>query len=353
MVRGETVHHRRSPGVHGPHRRAHRQIHDSTPEEALERLTPLISPENNQRLKARSQVVLLTTPLLFAQGIVPEPSKAVLELLMPDGAARTVELPSVGVGSRGAFTSAPRRTEGYVPLAYRDPATPYTYEYLPDQATVYLAFNHSREDFPNQFVSFSDNMIADGTGKQIDRVVIDLRHNGGGALDYSEALVRYAKQSAWSQAKYYGIIGRNTFSAGMFHAYQLQQELGAKLIGEPTGGKPWAWGYVGQFSLPYYRLNVQYSTEFYKLTPEDRDWLAPDIQPDLKASDYFSRFDPWLAIALADGAKPGSLQLDAPRSEDGSANNTPITRSNRARRCASSPPERRSPSYSVTPRPKS
>ena len=28
----------------------------------------------------------------------------------------------------------------------------------------------------------------------------------------------------------------------MFHAYQLQQELGAKLIGEPTGGKPWAWG---------------------------------------------------------------------------------------------------------------
>jgi hypothetical protein len=105
----------------------------------------------------------------------------------------------------------------------------------------------------------------------------------------------------------------------MFHAWQLRQELGATLIGEPTGGRPWGWGYVGQFELPFSRLTVQYSTQFYRLTPEDREAVAPDLTADISAPEYFGRFDPWFAIALAGGATRGLLRVTGVSREDGGA----------------------------------
>ena len=76
-------------------------------------------------------------------------------------------------------------------------------------------------------------------------------------------------------------MGRGTQSAAMVNAIELRKDLNAILVGEPSGTKPNYYSENDELRLPNSRLQVSYSTRYYKLQDQDTPSLMPDrlIEP--------------------------------------------------------------------------
>jgi len=101
----------------------------------------------------------------------------------------------------------------------------------------------------------------------------------------------------------YVLIDNVTFSAAMSNAAQFSQILNAKLVGEPTGGKPSGYQDIGQFFLPNSKLVVTYSKRFYHFKDDQKDALYPDINIELSIDDYVKKNDRQLGWILDDIAE--------------------------------------------------
>lgn len=89
--------------------------------------------------------------------------------------------------------------------------------------------------------------------KQVDKVVFDIRFNGGGSSPQgeSEMIEKYAKYLKKNPSiKTYVITGRNTFSSAVLNAMDLKRLTNAVFVGEETAGKPNHFGEVKAFQLP-------------------------------------------------------------------------------------------------------
>lgn len=102
---------------------------------------------------------------------------------------------------------------------------------------------------------------------------------------------------AISMDQVFVVIGRDTFSSGMFAAIDLKR-LGAILIGEPTGNRPNSFGNVSLFTLPNSRLTWQVSTRLFQFPDFPGDALMPDIPIEISSMDYFAERDPVLDAIL-------------------------------------------------------
>ena len=94
------------------------------------------------------------------------------------------------------------------------------------------------------------------------------------------------------------IIGRNTFSSGILNAVDLKK-VGARLVGEPTGGSPNHFGEVKTLDLPNSRIQVTYSVKYFKVMDEDARSLMPDIPIGVCFSDYLAGRNAAIETALS------------------------------------------------------
>jgi C-terminal processing protease CtpA/Prc len=149
-----------------------------------------------------------------------------------------------------------------------------------ERATAYLNFA--------QYPSFEDMLeFAAAVRARLERegirnLVIDLRENGGGDFYMGLVLSSDILQVDTLDWQYgiYVLIGRHTFSAAMSNAAQFRQILNARLVGEPTGGNPVAYGEAGMFHLPHSGWPVMYSKRFYRFQANDTPGVQPDIPVD-------------------------------------------------------------------------
>jgi hypothetical protein len=138
--------------------------------------------------------------------------------------------------------------------------------------------------------------------EQPDKLVIDLRNNGGG--DYNVGL-KYLieplrKESKINQRGHlFVLIGANTFSAAMSNAAQFRTMTNAMLVGQPIGEKPNSYQEPRQFTLPNSHLVVRYSTRFYKFVEGQDNVVAPDKAITPTWEDYRNGDDVVLEWVLA------------------------------------------------------
>ena len=78
----------------------------------------------------------------------------------------------------------------------------------------------------------------------------------------------------------------------------LAEQLGAVLIGEPTGGKPNHFGALGSFVLPNSQLAISHSTKTFVKVDGDPDSVYPDVLVELDSADFFAGHDRVLEAAL-------------------------------------------------------
>ena len=83
------------------------------------------------------------------------------------------------------------------------------------------------------FVNQIDEVLTD---ESYDRVVLDLRYNGGGSDGVLIPLIHLLEERYKQDGiQLYTLVGSNTFSSALINAVMLK-EVGYIIVGEPTGG---------------------------------------------------------------------------------------------------------------------
>ena len=182
----------------------------------------------------------------------------------------------------------------------RDDAT-YWIQWVESSQLLYLQFNSCRNDAAKPFADFCAELFAEADAHEVERLVVDLRRNGGGDSTVIAPLFQGlgARRRLRRKGHLFVAIGPGTFSSAMMNAIQMRAGYGALLVGEPTGGKPNAYGEVKGFELPHSKLLVQYSTKYFDQVPGDPASVEPDLVAPLSWAHWSAGRDPVLEAVLA------------------------------------------------------
>ena len=173
-----------------------------------------------------------------------------------------------------------------------------------DGQTLYLQYNevvrNGRSESIDQLATEIGTTLDNGG---ITRLVVDLRYNpGGDDRTYRSLLHVLTTNPVLSPpGSLLVLIGRQTFSAAVLLATELDKQTNAAFIGEPTGGSPNLYGNPRPLQLPNSGIVVQVSSKYFEVGgPSDhRDAIAPDIAATTSIDDLLAGRDPVLDAALA------------------------------------------------------
>jgi hypothetical protein len=278
---------------------------DVDADEAFERVGELFAYENHSKLINTGTVYITLMPALAAVGIADAFDADSFELTIKDDQGeRAVSLDCTIPKERQQWTSFAQLFKGDMPLAYRKSSGNYQTDFLADTKTVYLAYNKCKdaEDFPMK--TLIEFVMTKSDELDAQRLIIDLRFNGGGDETILWPMMDALKQSDRFKDKgdIVVLISRWTFSSAMTNAHQLKERLGAILIGEPTSGKPNHFGQLGSFVLPNSKLTISHSTKWFQKVEGDPDAVEPDMLVEFDSAAFFGGRDPVLEAALGLGS---------------------------------------------------
>uniref|UniRef100_UPI003565AF30 S41 family peptidase n=1 Tax=Ancylomarina sp. TaxID=1970196 RepID=UPI003565AF30 len=158
-----------------------------------------------------------------------------------------------------------------------------------------IKFGHPEKakKYPS-FTEFENKIFHTIKEQPIKQFVFDMRFNGGGSSAQGTEFVKKISQikEINSKGKLYVVIGRKTFSSAIINAIDFKNQTEVILVGEETSGKPNHFGEIRSFDLPHSKLNVTYSTKYFKETDEDINTIVPDICIETSFEDYMNGVDP-------------------------------------------------------------
>jgi C-terminal processing protease CtpA/Prc len=177
---------------------------------------------------------------------------------------------------------------------------------MTDTNTAYIQYNFVQGSSPTPeggsqtLEQMLDGLEADMAGSPPERIVLDLRHNPGGNNFTYGPLFEWVQERSL-ELPVFVITGRNTFSAAMNLATEIEQTTDATFVGEETGGRPNLYGDVRTVLLPNSNLAASISTVYWeKSTPDDtRPSIIPDHVVPVTAADYFGGRDAALEAIVA------------------------------------------------------
>jgi hypothetical protein len=294
--------------------------------EVLATLEPLISRDNTQQVKGMAVRLLRWATVLHAAGLAADPHQIGLRVQFADGSPGEQTVTATAAGSPGfpvdahpsptlpprptGWTSLPDTVDGPLPLYLRNALVPFWYEYLGAERTVYLQFNSVRDDPAEDFGEFCDRVFAFIDTHPVERLVIDMRWNGGGNTLLTQRLLHHliACPKINQRGSLFVVIGRATFSAAQNTSTAIERETNAIFAGEPSGSCP---NFIGEsipFELPYSKLEVNVADLYWQTSwPIDaRTWICPEIYAPPTFAAYAANVDPALSAILANsGHLPG------------------------------------------------
>ena len=235
-------------------------------EEILKELYNIISFENEYFFKAQSMKYLQIVEVLYGLLIVDDMDKIKITLENGEYEVLPVSIDELNY------------TNSKLPLYARRSSENLWFKYL-DNEELYIKYNSCRESGNKSIESKIDKIIEFIEGNNVKKVTVDLRNNLGGNSSLLEPFIEYISKNKGINNKenLRVIIGRETFSSALLNAYSFKNNTNAKIIGEPSGGKPNCYGEILRITLPNSKFLVTYSTKFYKLIDDDKvDSLYPD-----------------------------------------------------------------------------
>jgi len=283
-------------------------------EQAYNTIKGLVFHDANNEfgLKASAPFVLVTPEVLHAVGLVEDMDKASF-VLEKDGKQMTVELKpvvrDVGAGHSiwdyvkpQGWVDARDAASAPTPLWLKIARDLFWFEYLADSKTVYVQFNGVADKENETLADFSKRLFAFVEKNPVDRLILDLRWNGGGNNQLNKPLiVGLIKSKIDERGKLFTIISRHTFSAAQNLVNELEKYTNTIFVGEPTGENVNFYGDAARIELPNSKLVVRASTLWWQnLDPRDRRlWTGPQIAAELTSHDYITNNDPALKAILS------------------------------------------------------
>lgn len=179
---------------------------------------------------------------------------------------------------------------------------------LQAERAIYISLDEMSDLEGKSFEAFTRECFAAMQGATAERLIIDLRRNGGGDNFLPEALRKSVGRSRFNrQGGLYVLTAPSTFSAAQNLANRLERETFAVFVGEPTGGAPNHHGDAATFTGEATGLTWIVSTvPWFDSYPQDsRPWIFPDIFAPRLFEDWRDGRDAALLAAL-------SHRVDAP-----------------------------------------
>ena len=282
---------------------------------AVQAVSRIISNESPNWVRARAASLLAIPEVLAALGIGRDTLTAEFTIELDGGQKRSVVLTGAGSAAGNphmAFAQQVdmrRATPGDDPLYMQHAEDPFWFTILPDR-TLYIGYR-AVVFFANGMLNeeFFRRAFAAGDSAKIERVVLDIRNNGGGNNTLNRFLAKeIIRRPALDQAnKCQVLIGRGVFSAAQSLVNELDFYTGCTFVGEPTGNAPNQYGDARPLELPRSHFRVLVSSLLWQShnAADDRGWFQPDVYVETSSADYKAKQDPVLATALRRASGPG------------------------------------------------
>jgi hypothetical protein len=277
---------------------------------AIARVSPLISRDNEMGPRAYTPFFLVMPEILHAVGLTDRPAEATLAV---EKNGRTTEVRLKAAGKFPMLTGEADRSWVYRPgfvdaresapatLWLSDPLNYYWYRYLPDAKTLYLQINTIQHKPADSLSSFMRRAIAAADSGGAQRLVLDLRLNGGGNGSLNKHIMLPIIKSRYDSAGRFSVLtGRRTWSAAQMLVTELEKYTTATFVGEPTASKANHFGDSYRIVLPNSRITFRVSTRWhqYRDQLDKRSMIPPAIPAALTFADYAAGRDPVLEAAL-------------------------------------------------------
>ena len=178
---------------------------------------------------------------------------------------------------------------------------------LQDRRALYLSIDDMGDAKDYSFEKFTQDSFAALSLTWPERVIVDLRRNGGGNNFYGEALRKRLAASRFNRAGgLYVLTGPRTFSAAQNLVTRLERETFAFIVGEPTGGAPNHYGDAKLFKGESTGItSIVSALPWFDSYPQDRrPWIMPDILIPNVYADWEAGRDPALEVAMTQRAEP-------------------------------------------------
>lgn len=151
---------------------------------------------------------------------------------------------------------------------------------------------HGSANYPDYY-DFHNDLLEEINNNNYEKLVIDLRQNRGGAFKLVDLLIHDLKYKINLNSEDIVVItGKETLSAGAILAWRLQNELGATIIGEETGGNVNMFGTEGEFiTLPNSKIKVKHPYSFRELKEGYNGGVKPDVEIKQTYKNYINGID--------------------------------------------------------------
>jgi hypothetical protein len=260
------------------------------------RLNPVVPRDTPSNLRAARMVFLTSAEVLSGLGIAHDDDTMTLDVETANGERRSATIDAVDAATYADWVGGwelllPERP-GLDFL--RDAQAQFRLDYLASERTLDVRYQSVREH-SGVVVGAIRAATRDHA---VERIVLDLRNNGGGeAGGFRELLTFLVHQ----HLPLVVLVGRLTFSAGSTLALQLERRVpDALLIGETMGGAPAFWADPDPVTLPYSGLVALVDSRSFPspISGDARHEVQPDVEVPFTSTDYFSGRDPVLERSL-------------------------------------------------------
>ncbi|PWL38894.1 hypothetical protein DKG77_11710 [Flagellimonas aquimarina] len=292
------------------------KIGDKPIDKALELIYPVVPVENEQYFKAYGLRFLLSPEVLHAQGVIPELSETVTLTLEKEGRVFKHVFKTINIEDKPKAFNFTLPTETWLTVRNTE-TTPlylkhledklYYFEYLEGLKTLYVRQSSVFNDDNETLEQFYDRLFQFIDTNNIEKLVYDVRLNGGGNNYNNLPLIKgiMARPKINKKGSFYFIIGRDTFSACQNLTNEITRYTEAILVGEPTSENVNFYGDSRPVILTNSKVTAYVSYLWWQDMPalENAAWTAPSIPVTMTFDEYKRNQDPVLEAALAFNAE--------------------------------------------------
>ena len=271
--------------------------------EALRRVETVVTSETPMKVFWLGPVYLRMPQVLHTLGITDDAGPVPLTFRLRDGTRTTVTLDPVPVERRKKL-HAPDIPETEPPLWLSRPDDHYWMQDLQDVDALYTQINQVVNETDvsgaggprvESLDAFNERLRAELRSTSPANLILDVRrNNGGNTFLYTELLRTLVAYDVQPKTHVFVLAGRNTASAAVNLATDLDRLTHATFVGEPTGGKPNTHGNESGIRLPYSGLTLGLSNAYWQHSHpgDERVFLYPDVAIGLSSTDYLDGRDP-------------------------------------------------------------
>lgn len=302
-------------GVHKEHKKALGakviRINGMPIAEALDKIKPMVNAENTQYFKAYGIKYLSFPEVLHAQGITNTLQQEVVLTLLKDEEQFTHSFKAMADGQhvpthRGYVHQSDdwldARDQSTTPLYLKDLDKVYYATYLQNEKTMYVRHSRIADDTAESTKDFYTRVLKEVEEKDTEKLIIDLRLNGGGNNYLNKDVIKSIVQTKKinQTGKLFVIIGKRTFSACQNLVNELDNYTNVIFVGEPTAENINFWGDNRPLQLPNSVITISLSYLWWQDKPslENAEWIAPSIPVTMSFQEYSTNEDPVLQAAL-------------------------------------------------------